>query len=149
MKDDIALLATVTLLGVLLQGDLSTQDLPRVTAAHHRTTRVRAHLSSPGRRPCAAWSTCSRASATSRATRAPRSSGENWGVAPRKGIGTGERQLVVAGSPRGWKQLVADRALLVTGRRGLGGGGGPKSVGDGGRAGVGCGRATAPSPSPR
>ncbi|XP_044913130.1 leukotriene C4 synthase isoform X3 [Felis catus] len=47
MKDDVALLATVTLLGVLLQGDLCTQSLPRVAAAHHRPARVRACLQSP------------------------------------------------------------------------------------------------------
>ncbi|PNJ18607.1 LTC4S isoform 4 [Pongo abelii] len=48
MKDEVALLATVTLLGVLLQGDLGAQGLPRVAAAHHRPTRVRARLPSPG-----------------------------------------------------------------------------------------------------
>ncbi|XP_030680402.1 leukotriene C4 synthase isoform X5 [Nomascus leucogenys] len=95
MKDEVALLATVTLLGVLLQGDLSAQGLPRVAAAHHRPTRVRARLPSPGRRPCAAWSTCSRVSATSRATRAPRSSGED-----RTGSGAGP------GKDRGWAGLL-------------------------------------------
>ncbi|KAI2540505.1 LTC4S isoform 4 [Pan troglodytes] len=48
MKDEVALLAAVTLLGVLLQGDLGAQGLPRVAAAHHRPTRVRARLPSPG-----------------------------------------------------------------------------------------------------
>ncbi|KAM7241575.1 hypothetical protein CapIbe_006046, partial [Capra ibex] len=47
MKDEAALLATVTLLGVLLQGDLGAQSLPRVAAAHHRPAGVRAHLPSP------------------------------------------------------------------------------------------------------
>ncbi|XP_060053311.1 leukotriene C4 synthase isoform X4 [Erinaceus europaeus] len=53
MKDEVALLATVTLLGVLLQAYFSLQV----------------------RRPCAVWPTSSRASATSRATRAPRNTG--------------------------------------------------------------------------
>lgn len=63
--------------------------LDPLAAAHH-AHEVRAHLSQ-GRRRCAAWSTCSRASATSRATPAPRSSGEG-----RAGSGAGP------GKGRGW-----------------------------------------------
>ncbi|XP_069932618.1 leukotriene C4 synthase isoform X3 [Oryctolagus cuniculus] len=48
MKDEIALLATVTLLGVLLQGDLRQKSLPRVAAAHHWSAGIRARLPSPG-----------------------------------------------------------------------------------------------------
>ncbi|XP_005208423.1 leukotriene C4 synthase isoform X3 [Bos taurus] len=47
MKDEVALLASVTLLGVLLQGDLGAQGLPRFAAAHHWPAGVRAHLPSP------------------------------------------------------------------------------------------------------
>ncbi|XP_032191189.1 leukotriene C4 synthase isoform X2 [Mustela erminea] len=49
MQDEVALLATVTLLGVLLQGDLRAQSLPRVSAAHHRAAGVRTRLPSPVR----------------------------------------------------------------------------------------------------
>ncbi|XP_040851506.1 leukotriene C4 synthase isoform X1 [Ochotona curzoniae] len=49
MKDEVALLATVTLLGVLLQGHFCAQGLPRVTAAHHRPARLRTCLPSPVR----------------------------------------------------------------------------------------------------
>ncbi|XP_076994336.1 leukotriene C4 synthase isoform X2 [Tamandua tetradactyla] len=48
MKDEVALLAAVTLLGVLLQGDLGAQGIPRAAAAHHRAARVPARLPSPG-----------------------------------------------------------------------------------------------------
>uniref|UniRef100_A0A8C8UCJ3 Uncharacterized protein n=1 Tax=Peromyscus maniculatus bairdii TaxID=230844 RepID=A0A8C8UCJ3_PERMB len=48
MKEDVALLATVTLLGVLLQGDLCAQGFPCVAATHFWTSRVRARLPSPG-----------------------------------------------------------------------------------------------------
>ncbi|EDL33712.1 leukotriene C4 synthase, isoform CRA_d [Mus musculus] len=49
MKDEVALLATVTLVGVLLQGDLCTKGFPRVAAAHLWPSRVRARLPSPGK----------------------------------------------------------------------------------------------------
>ncbi|XP_021069408.1 leukotriene C4 synthase isoform X1 [Mus pahari] len=49
MKDEVALLATVTLAGVLLQGDLCAKGFPRVAAAHLWPSRVRARLPSPGK----------------------------------------------------------------------------------------------------
>nr|XP_038940946.1 leukotriene C4 synthase isoform X1 [Rattus norvegicus] len=49
MKEETALLATVTLLGVLLQGDLCAKNFPRVAAAHLWPSRVRARLPSPGK----------------------------------------------------------------------------------------------------
>ncbi|XP_021507418.1 leukotriene C4 synthase isoform X3 [Meriones unguiculatus] len=48
MKDDVALLATVTLVGVLMQGHLRAKGFPRVAAAHLWPSRVRARLPSPG-----------------------------------------------------------------------------------------------------
>ncbi|EAW53797.1 leukotriene C4 synthase, isoform CRA_b [Homo sapiens] len=69
-----------------------------------------------GRRPCAAWSTCSRASATSRATRAPRSSGWHRCTRARAPSGCWWRWLRSACSPTSSRPRCAPRSSDGSGR---------------------------------
>uniref|UniRef100_A0A8I5N171 Leukotriene C4 synthase n=1 Tax=Papio anubis TaxID=9555 RepID=A0A8I5N171_PAPAN len=173
MKDEVALLATVTLLGVLLQAYFSLQVISarrafrvspplttgppefervyraqvncseyfplflatlwvagiffhegrgvglgrtRWTPWRPRSTLTRSAHLSQGRRRCAAWSTCSRASATSRATPAPRSSGWHPCTRARAPSGCWWRWLCSACSPTSSRPRCAPRSSDGCGR---------------------------------